>query len=84
MLLPVEDLRPFYDSAVACKECQLKLTVAQADLADEKTKTVTLGRERDDALRVVKAGSALSRVARAAKWFVIGAAVVAAAAKLAH
>ena len=80
----MEDLKPIYDSAVACKECQLKLTVAQADLADEKTKTVTLSRERDDALRIVKGGSALSRVVRAAKWFAIGAAVGAAAAKLAR
>ena len=84
VLLPVEDLKPIYDSAVACKECRLKLTVDQADLADEKTKTVTLSRERDDALRIVKGGSALSRVVRAAKWFAIGAAVGAAAAKLAR
>jgi len=84
VLLPVEDLKPLYDSAVACKECQLKLTAAQADLADEKTKTVTLSRERDNALRVVKGGSVFSRVVRAAKWFVIGAAVGAAAAKLAR
>ncbi len=80
----MEDLKPLYDSALVCKECQLKLTAAQADLADEKSKTVTLSRERDDALRVVKGGSVLSRVARVAKWFVIGAAVGAAAAKLAH
>jgi len=46
-------------------------------------KTVSLSRERDDALQVAKGGSALRRVMRAAKWFVVGAAVGAAAAKLA-
>jgi hypothetical protein len=84
VLLPVEDLKPLYDAAVECKECQAKLAVAAADLKDEKAKTATLTRERDDALRVAKGGSVLRRVARAAKWFVIGAAVGAAAAKLAR
>jgi hypothetical protein len=82
--LPVEDLKPLYDTAVACKECQAQLAAAQADLKDEKAKTSVLGRERDDALRMAKGGSMLRRVARAAKWFVIGAAAGAAAAKLAR
>jgi hypothetical protein len=72
--LPAEDLKPLYDNALACKGCQAQLAAAQADLKDEKTKTATLGRERDDALRVARGGSVLRRVARAAKWFVIGAA----------
>ena len=80
--LPTEDLKPLYDFAVACKACQDQLAAAQADLKDEKAKTQTLGRERDDALRVAHGGSVLQRVARAAKWFVIGAAAGAAATKL--
>ena len=48
---------------------------------DEKAETQTLGRERDDALRAAKGGSVLQRVARAAKWFVLGAAAGALAAK---
>ncbi len=82
--MPVEDLKPLYDAAVACKECQVELAAAQANLKDEKAKSAAVSRERDDALRVAKGGSLLRRVARAAKWFVIGAAVGAAAAKLAH
>lgn len=82
--IPVVDLKPLYDVAVACKECQVRLAAAQADLKDEKTKTETLGRERDDALQAAKGGSVLRRVARAAEWFVIGAAAGAVAAKLAR
>lgn len=83
-ILPAEDLKPLYDYAVSCKTCQAQLAAAQADLRDEKAKTQAVGRERDDALRVARGGSALRRVARAAKWFVIGAAAGAAAAKFAR
>jgi hypothetical protein len=79
--LPLEDLKPLYDSAVRCKECQAELAAAQADLKDEKVKTGALSRERDDALRVAKGGSVLQRVARAAKWILIGAAAGAVAAR---
>jgi hypothetical protein len=81
---PAEDLKPLYDFAVDCKACQAKLGAAQADLADEKTKSQALGRERDDALRAAKGGSVLRRIARAAKWFAIGAAAGAIAAKVAR
>jgi hypothetical protein len=84
VLLPVEDLKPLYDSAVACKECQAEVKAAQADLADEKVKTQSLGKERDAAVRAAKGGSLLQRVARAAKWFALGAAAGAVAAKLAR
>jgi hypothetical protein len=81
---PAADLKPLYDFAVDCKACQAKLRAAQADLADEKVKSQALGRERDDALRAAKGGSVLRRIARAAKWFAIGAAAGAIAAKAAH
>ncbi|HXJ11728.1 MAG TPA: hypothetical protein VNH19_05590, partial [Candidatus Limnocylindrales bacterium] len=81
---PAADLKPLYDFAVECKACQAKLGAAQADLADEKMKSQALGRERDDALRAAKGGSVLRRIARAAKWFAIGAAAGAIAAKAAH
>jgi hypothetical protein len=77
--LPVADLKTLYDSAVACKECQAQLAVAQANLKDEQAKTATVSRELTDALRAAKGGSALQRVARAAKWLLIGAAAGAAA-----
>ena len=82
--LPAEDLKPLYDFALECKACQDKLAAAQADLKDEKSKTLALSRERDDALRAARGGSVIQRVARAAKWFAIGAAAGAVAAKMAH
>jgi hypothetical protein len=82
--LPSEDLKPLYDYALGCKACQEQLTAAQADLKDEKTKTQALGRERDDALHAARGGSLAQRVVRAAKWFVLGAAAGAVAAKLAR
>ena len=82
--LPAEDLKPLYDYALGCKACQEELAAARADLKDEKVKSATLGRERDDALRVSRGGSVIQRMVRAAKWFVIGAAAGAVAAKCAH
>ena len=78
--LPSEDLKPLYDFALGCQGCQARLRTAQADLLDEQTKTEALRRERDSALRAARGGSALQRVARAAKWFLIGAAAGALAA----
>ncbi|HET6932268.1 MAG TPA: hypothetical protein VFI45_18210 [Candidatus Acidoferrum sp.] len=78
---PAADLKPLYDFAAECKACQARLGASQANLADEKTKSQALGRERDDALRAAKGGSVLRRIARAAKWFAIGAAAGAIAAK---
>ncbi len=83
-VIPPEDLKPLYDFAIDCKACQAKLAAAQSDLADEKIKTTTLTKERDDAVRAAKGGGAWRRIARAAKWFAIGAAAGAIAAKSAH
>ncbi len=82
--IPAEDLKPLYDFALDCKACQAKLSVAQNDLLDERQKTAALTHERDDALRMARGGSAWRRVRRAAKWFLIGAAAGAVAAKAAH
>jgi hypothetical protein len=84
VLLPTADLKPLYDYAVDCQECKAQLAAAQANLADEQTKTQALSRERDSALQVARGGSTLRRIVRAAKWFVIGAAAGAVAAKLAR
>jgi len=81
---PAADLKPLYDFAVDCKSCQAQLAAAQADLKDEQTKEEALSRERDDALRAAKGGSAFRRIVRAAKWFAIGAAAGAIAAKAAR
>ena len=79
--LPLADLKPLYDFAIDCRSCQAKLAAAQADLADQRAKTVILTRERDEAVRVAKGGSLLRRIARNAKWLAIGAAAGALAAK---
>jgi hypothetical protein len=73
--LPTEDLKPLYDFAIDCRTCQAKLAVVTSDLADEKTKTEALSRERDAALKLAKGGSLRQRFGRALKWFAIGAAV---------
>jgi hypothetical protein len=72
-ILPQEDLKPLYDFALDCQACQAKLAASQADLADEKAKAAVLTRERDEAVRIAKGGSTLRRVAKAAKWFALGA-----------
>ena len=82
--LPVDDLKPLYDFAVGCKACQAKLSASQNDLKDEQAKTAALSRERDSALQAARGGSVMKKVVRAAKWFAIGAAAGAVAAKLAH
>ena len=79
--MPVADLKPLYDFALDCQACQAKLNTAEADLADEKAKTAGLTRERDDAVRIAKGGTILRRIERATKWFLIGAAAGAIAAK---
>jgi type II secretory pathway pseudopilin PulG len=84
VLIPAEDLKPLYDFGLDCKACQAKLDAAQGDLTDEKSKTTALTKERDDALRAAQGGSILRRIARAAKWFAIGTAAGAIAAKAAH
>jgi hypothetical protein len=80
-LIPSADLKPLYDFALDCKACQSKLTATQSDLADEKTKSATLTKERDEAVRTAKGGSAIQRFARAAKWLLIGAAAATLAAR---
>lgn len=84
VLIPTEDLRPLYDFALDCKACQAKLSAAQNDLSDEKTKTAALTHERDDALRIARGGTVWRRISRAAKWFAIGAAAGAIAAHTSH
>ncbi len=79
--IPPEDLKPLYDFAVDCRACQAKLAASTADLADEKSKTQALSRERDAALKLAKGGSLRQRFNRALKWFAIGAAIGIVAAK---
>src|SRR5205814_1312502 len=83
-VIPTEDLKPLYDFAIDCQACQAKLAATRGDLADEQTKTATLTKERDAAIRTAKGGSTLHRIAQAAKWLAIGAAAGAIAARTTH
>ena len=83
-VIPAEDLKPMYDFTLDCKACQAKLATAQSDLTDERQKSAALAHERDDALRIARGGNAWHRIARAAKWFLIGVAAGAVAAKTAR
>jgi hypothetical protein len=80
--VPADDLKPLYSFVMDCKACQAKLSAAAGNLSDEQTKTATLTRERDAALKAARGGGFWRRATRAAKWFAIGAAVGAAAAAL--
>ena len=80
-ILPAADLKALYDFALDCKACQAKLATSQSDLTDEKTKTAAITKERDAAIKAAKGGSTLRRIARATKWFALGAAAGAIAAK---
>lgn len=79
--IPSEDVKPLYDLAVDCKACQAKLAAAAADLADEKSKTQALSRERDAALQAAGGGSLRQQIKRSAKWFLFGVVAGAVAAK---
>ena len=67
-LIPRTDLKPLYDFTLDCQACQAKLSVA-------------LIKERDAAVEIAKGGTAWHRVTRAAKWFLLGTAAGAIAAK---
>jgi|SRR5579862_5117741 len=81
--MPAADLKPLYDFAQTCRECQLRLTAAQQDHADDLTKLNALTRQRDAALTAAKGGTFWRRLRRNALWFVVGAGIGAAAAHVA-
>lgn len=77
--IPAADLKPLFDFAATCKECQAKLAVAVQDKADDEIKIKALGKERDAAITAAKSGSKWTRIKKAAKWFGWGALAGAAA-----
>lgn len=83
-VIPAEDLKPLYDFTLDCKTCQARLASSQGDLNDERAKSAALTKERDAALKAARGGGTWRRLARAAKWFAIGAAAGAIAAKSAR
>jgi hypothetical protein len=81
--IPAADLKPLYDFAADCKECQAKVATLEQDKTDDGVKLDALTKERDAAITAAKGGARWVRVKRAAKWFVIGAAAGAVAAAVA-
>jgi hypothetical protein len=74
LTVPQPDLQPLYDYLEDCRGSQTSLAAAQADLADEKSKTSALTSERDAALRAARGGGFWARFKHGAKWLAIGAA----------
>lgn len=78
--IPQPDLVPLYDDLQDCRAATVQTDALKKDLSDEKTRAVSLQRERDAAIAVAHGGTFLVRLKRAAKWFAIGAATGAAVA----
>jgi hypothetical protein len=81
--IPTVDLKPLYDFTQNCRACQLRLTAAQQDHADDIAKLAAVTRERDAAITAVKGGTIWRRLHRDSLWFVVGVGVGAAAAHIA-
>jgi hypothetical protein len=77
--IPAADLKPLYDYVQDCRACQLQLSSAKQDAADNAAKLAALTRERDAAIQAAKGGRFWLRVRRNALWFVLGVSAGAAA-----
>jgi hypothetical protein len=82
--IPQPDLVPLYEDLQDCRARALQNDALEQNLADEKTRTAALLRERDAAKAAARGGTILIRLKRAAKWFAIGVATGAAVAAVAH
>jgi hypothetical protein len=89
--IPREDLPQLRDYVESCKECSVKLHTAQQDLAAEDQRLELAGeklsaveKQRDAALKAARGGGFWHRLWTATKWFALGAAAGAVAAKAAH
>jgi hypothetical protein len=89
--IPQQDLPAIRDMIESCKECSVKLSAAQQDVASKDQQLRLAGeqlsamqRERDAALTAAKGGNLWRRIQRNALWFVIGGATVAALGGVAH
>lgn len=82
--IPQVDLKPLYDALQDCRATTIERDADKQTLADQQARLAALTRERDAALEAAHGGSFWSRLKRGAKWFVIGAAVGAAAYSTSH
>lgn len=89
--LPAEDAPQLKLYVQTCEECKIKLPSVTAQLGKSEQEKQLLAndllartQERDQWKTAAKGGSTWQRIKKGAKWFVIGAAVGAVAAKAAH
>jgi hypothetical protein len=80
--IPIVDLKPLLDNIENCHSSEAQLATAQADLADEKNRSVSLTKERDAAIASVKGGNLWHRLERNSKWLAVGAALTALIARI--
>ncbi|MGH9746900.1 MAG: hypothetical protein ACRD59_12430 [Candidatus Acidiferrales bacterium] len=73
--IPTADLKPLFDFVQECRTCQIQLTAAKQDAADNAQKITALTRERDAAVTAAKGGTLWLRLRRNSHWLAIGAAV---------
>jgi len=81
--VPAEDPQPLYDFTIDCKACQAKLAAAQGDLTTNTRKPPHSRANATTPCASLEA-AASGAASAAAKWFLIGAAAGAVAAKTAH
>jgi hypothetical protein len=70
--ISTKDLQPLYAFVQDCRECEQKLSAAEANAADDRAKIDALQKERDGAVSVAKGGGGWKRLRRECWWFVIG------------
>lgn len=77
--IPQRDLPFLRDVVENCKECNVKLATAQADLQSRDERLHLAGeqlsatqKQRDAALKALKGGSFWTRLKRNTRWFLIG------------
>ena len=82
--VPQPDLVPLYSGLQDCRSTALESDALKKDLADEKTRSASLVRERDAAIAAARGGTFWLRLKRTAKWFAIGVGAGAAATAVVH
>jgi hypothetical protein len=70
-LLPAADFATLYNYVQDCRECELKVVAANANLADAKSQLASLTRERDAALAANHPGI-WKKVKQNCFWFALG------------
>ena len=71
--IPTSHLKPLFDKIESCEACEAQLAAVQADLADEKIRSESFVKERNEVLVAAKGGNFWHRVRQNAKWLAIGA-----------